>query len=94
MYCLAERHLSPIQKAIQSAHAIVEYSLSYGDTDEYKNWAEYDKTIVILDGGNSIDLDEIKKQLIIADYPFETFCEPDMNHLMMRQEVPLPSGGG
>lgn len=32
MYCLAERHLSSIQKAIQSAHAVVEYSLKYGDT--------------------------------------------------------------
>lgn len=82
MYCLAERHLSPIQKAIQSAHAIVEYGLTYGDTVEYKNWAERDKTIVILDGGNSIDLDDIKRQLIVADYPFESFCEPDMNHLM------------
>ena len=82
MYCLAERHLSSIQKAIQSAHAIVEYGLTYGDTPEYKQWAGKDKTIVILDGGNSIDLDSIKDQLCCEGWPFEVFYEPDMDNFM------------
>lgn len=82
MYCLAERHLSSIQKAIQSAHAIVEYGLTYGDSSEYKQWAEKDKTIIILDGGNSIDLDSIKDQLICEKWPFEVFYEPDMDNFM------------
>ena len=82
MYCLAEKHLSSIQKAIQSAHAIVEYDLTYGDTPEYKQWAEKDKTIVILDGGNSIDLDSIKDQLRCEGWPFEVFYEPDMDNFM------------
>ena len=82
MYCLAERHLSSIQKAIQSAHAIVEYGLTYGDLPEYKQWAEKDKTIIILDGGNSIDLDSIKDQLICEKWPFEVFYEPDMDNFM------------
>lgn len=81
MYCLAEKHLSSIQKAIQSAHAIVEYGLTYGDTPEYKQWAGKDKTIVILDGGNSIDLDSIKDQLRCEGWPFEVFYEPDMDNL-------------
>lgn len=82
MYCLAEKHLSSIQKAIQSAHAIVEYGLTYGDTPEYKQWAGKDKTIVILDGGNSIDLDSIKDQLRCEGWPFEMFYEPDMDNFM------------
>jgi hypothetical protein len=82
MYCLAEKHLSSIQKAIQSAHAIVEYGLTYGNTPEYKQWAKKDKTIVILDGGNSIDLDSIKDQLRCEGWPFEVFYEPDMDNFM------------
>ena len=82
MYCLAERHLSSIQKAIQSAHAIVEYGQTYGDTPEYKQWADRDKTIVILDGGRSIDLDSIVDQLRCEGWPFETFYEPDMDNFM------------
>lgn len=82
MYCLAERHLSSIQKAIQSSHAIVEYSLMYGNSPEYKQWAKNDKTIIILDGGNSIDLEDIKIHLIDMQYPFEVFYEPDMGNFM------------
>lgn len=80
MYCLAERHLSSIQKAIQSAHAIVEYGLTYGNSPEYKQWAEKDKTIIILDGGNSVDLDSIIDQLVCENWPFEVFYEPDMDN--------------
>ena len=82
MYCLAEKHLSSIQKAIQSAHAIVEYGLIYGDTPEYKQWAEKDKTVIILDGGRSIDLDSIVAQLRCEGWPFEVFYEPDMDNFM------------
>jgi len=82
MYCLAERHLSSIQKAIQSAHAIVEYGITHWDTPEYNQWAKKDKTIVILDGGNSVDLDSIKDQLLCEGWKFETFYEPDMNNFM------------
>lgn len=82
MYCLAEKHLSSIQKAIQSAHVVVEYGLTYGDTPEYKQWAEKDKTLVVLDGGNSIDLDSIKDQLRCIGWPFEVFYEPDMDNFM------------
>ena len=78
MYCLVERHLSSIQKAIQSAHAIVEYGLTYGDTPEYKQWAEKYKTIIVLDGGNSRDLDNAADVLNYEKIPFAIFEEPDM----------------
>ena len=80
MYCLAERHLSPIQKAIQSAHAIVEYGQAHGDTEAYKQWAKFNKTIVILDGGNTIDLNGAIVSLDMARIPYAIFEEPDMNY--------------
>ena len=80
MYCLAERHLSSIQKAIQSAHAIVEYGQAHGDTEAYKQWANCNKTIVILDGGNTIDLNGAIVSLDMARIPYAIFEEPDMDY--------------
>ena len=82
MYCLAERHLSSIQKAIQSAHAVVEYSLKYGDTFDYKKWAEVDKTLIVLDGGCVPDLSEHTEILSQFNYPFAVFNEPDLGDIL------------
>ena len=53
MYHLVLYSLSPIQKGIQAYHAGIEYSLRYKDTEEYKRWSSFDKTVIILDGGSS-----------------------------------------
>lgn len=82
MYCLAERHLSSIQKAIQSAHAVVEYSLKYGDTFDYKKWAEVDKTLIVLDGGCVPELVECEEILSQFNYPFAVFKEPDLGDIL------------
>lgn len=64
MYVLAEKHLSPLDKGIQSAHAITEYynivsQENKEDFEKYKRWALEDKTIVILNGGTVKDLNSI-----------------------------------
>ena len=82
MYCLAERHLSIAQKTIQAAHAIVEYSLKFGDTEEYKHWAKYDKTIIVLDGGNTPDMKNDIVKLTDIEYNYEIFMEPDMDNFV------------
>lgn len=82
MYCLAERHLSIAQKTIQAAHAIVEYSLKFGDTEEYKHWAKYDKTIIVLDGGNTPDMKVDIVKLTDIEYNYEIFMEPDMDNFV------------
>lgn len=82
MYCLAERHLSSIQKAIQSAHVVVEYSLKYGDMFDYKKWAEVDKTLIVLDGGCVPDLIEYEEILSQFNYPFAVFKEPDLGGIL------------
>lgn len=78
MYCLAERHLSPMQKAIQSSHAIVEYTRNYFHTIECSKWMDKDKTIIILDGGTSEEL--IGAIVALKDHGirFAEFFEPDM----------------
>lgn len=82
MYCLSERHLSGVQKVIQAAHAIVEYSLTYGDSPEYKKWAGEDKTIIVLDGGIYTDMLRIVDFLNEKHMNFATFKEPDMGWMM------------
>lgn len=82
MYCLSERHLSSIQKTIQGAHAIVEYSLAYGDSPEYMKWAREDKTIIVLDGGICTDMLRVVDFLKEKHMNFTTFKEPDMGWMM------------
>ena len=53
MYGLVNYQLSGIQKGIQFGHAVVEYGLKYFNTDEYKRWANFDKTFIILNGGTT-----------------------------------------
>jgi hypothetical protein len=82
MYCLAERHLSPVQKAIQSAHAIVEFIGHTTPMDEHAKvlaqWMDEDKTIIILDGGNSDEMMTCLATLKDNHIPFAEFHEPDM----------------
>ena len=82
MYCLAERHLSPVQKAIQSAHAIVEFIGHTTPADEHAKaiaqWMDTDKTIIILDGGNSVDMETDLTILKNHNISFAEFHEPDM----------------
>ena len=53
MYGIVPYNISPIQQGIQFGHAVVEYQLSFGHTEEYKRWATKDKTFVILNGGTT-----------------------------------------
>lgn len=87
MYCIVEKHLSPIQKGIQAAHAIVEYQLQYGHTEEYKHWANYDKTIVILDGGCVPEMELIFSTLTDTRVDHAYFTEPDLNNMITAEAM-------
>lgn len=82
MYCLSERHLSGIQKAIQAAHAIVEYGMHYIGTEEYRQWGNQDKTIIVLDGGAVQNMMYIVDTLNDIKIPFATFKEPDLGWVL------------
>lgn len=85
MYGLTPYNISPIQQAIQFGHAVVEYSLLYGKSYEWNDWALNDKTFIILNGGTTNlredapgTLNSHVKTLQEHSVPFATFHEPDL----------------
>lgn len=81
MCSVALRHLSGIQKGIQSAHAIVDYSLKYGKTPEYLRWAKKDKTLYVLEAHTDGMLDEAYNELKKLGVAVEKFKEPDLGNI-------------
>lgn len=89
MMGLVPYNISPIQQGIQFGHAVVEYGLQFGDTEEYKKWAREDKTFIILNGGttnfkydmndNHIgSLNKHRQLLFDNNIDFASFFEPDL----------------
>ena len=81
MYSLVLRQLSPMQKGVQSAHSIVEYINKFYKSSEYIQWANVDKTIIILDGGTYQEMEDIYELLKEWGVKFAKFQEPDLNYL-------------
>lgn len=90
MHGLVPYNISPIQQGIQFGHAVVEYGLTLGNTDEYRNWAENHKTFIILNGGTTNDqpdivtgeykgtLNRYKETLKLNGINIAPFYEPDL----------------
>lgn len=53
MYGLVNYQLTGIQKGIQFLHSVVEYSNMYGDDLVYKEWSNFYKTVILLNGGTT-----------------------------------------
>ena len=80
-YSFTNMYLSSMQKGIQTAHAVSEMSVDYqcysGDPSPgfliYNVWAESDKTINVLDGGNQATLNKLYTDLtsVIDIYNFQ-----------------------
>ena len=81
MYSLVLRQLNPIQKGVQTTHAVVEYANKYSSDDEYRQWAETDKTLIVLDGGTYQEMVRIYDTLKELGIKFADFQEPDLNYL-------------
>lgn len=82
MYNLVLRQLNPIQKGVQAAHSIVEYSAKWHKLKEYIHWAAVDKTIIILDGGTYQELKECRNFLDELKIPYATFHEEDLGNIL------------
>ena len=80
MYFLVMRQLDGLNKGIQIGHCALEYVNAFGNSQEYKDFFENDKTFIILNGGTSNDMLEyynyIKNEIAI---PVSYFNEPDLN---------------
>lgn len=94
MFCLVPYNISEIQKGIQALHGVVEYQLEHGKLKPYKQWAEIEKTVIILNGGttgkNSTMLEEIKT-LKEFGINYSLFHEPDLNDALTSINFILPS---
>ena len=82
MYSFVLRQLNPMQKGVQTTHAVVEYAEKQGkDNEDYRKWANEDKTLIVLDGGIYQDMMEIRGNLFKFGIKFAPFYEPDLNHM-------------
>lgn len=87
-YFLTNMYLSPIQRGIQSAHCLHDMFVTYRPHSEQPaadllwKWAEHEKTMIVLNGGTSEELEEFFDFLMKheEDYPFEKFQEPGIGN--------------
>ena len=86
MYGFVPYNISPIQQGIQFGHAVVDYQLHYGSTNEYKKWSTKDKTFIILNGGTTNNNDPerfgsmnmLQIDLNVWKIDYAAFHEPDL----------------
>lgn len=92
MYGLVPYNISEMQKGVQFAHAVIEYSNKYGSNDDYKKWVQHNRDFVILNGGSTNKNVSLKtglpKGLLnkyvlkfskkFIDVPYVSFYDPEL----------------
>lgn len=87
-YGFGNYYLSSLQQGLQSAHAVGELFVKYDQHSEQNtmvfDWAKEHKTMVLLNGGNSADLEAIHQNFEILEdlgmtLPFAKFHEDDVS---------------
>lgn len=81
MYFFVVRNLSEIAKGIQSGHAALEYVDKYKDDLELFHFIKNDKTWILLNGGTSLEMNDIQGILYDNNIKYAEFKEPDLNNL-------------
>lgn len=80
LYSFTNMYISPIQRGIQTAHIVGELSQIH-NKDVYNQWASIDKTIVVLEGGNQKNLQNIYDSIVSSSlskvFPFAAFYEDE-----------------
>ena len=77
MYAITMRHLSGLDKGIQSWHAGQHYANKHWDDKEFQKWAKQDETITILQAATSDSLTKAVKKLRKLGVKVAQFREPD-----------------
>lgn len=81
LYCLTNMYLSSLQKGLQTAHVVSDLALAArmdSEVDQVFNaWASQDRTIIILNGGNSVGLERWEQFLreYCQRWPWAAFRE-------------------
>ena len=81
MYGMVLCQLNAIQKGVQTTHGVVEYANKYSSDEEYRQWVETDKALIVLDGGTYQEMVRIYDTLKELGMKFADFQEPDLNYL-------------
>ena len=81
MYSIVLRQLNGINNGVQTTHGVCEYVWKHIGEPDLNKWISEDKTLVILNGGSTKDMDEIKSILVENNITFETFEEEDLGGL-------------
>lgn len=89
-YIFVHRSLSGIYAGIQAAHAVAEHVYDYHGSDSVIHWTNHHKTMVVLDGGNSKNMERVLETLGWGDEGVSYFREPDMDN-MITAIVYIPS---
>lgn len=76
-YCINNMYLSGIHAGIQSAHSIAELFVKYPNDLMLKQWAQEDKTIVVLNGGYAKNLQIIAEILTETNFAWSSFHESE-----------------
>jgi hypothetical protein len=95
--------LSSVQQGLQSTHSLMELALSNREreaddptdarADMFWSWARDEKTLVVLNGGDCVDLQDLVQFLALSDnpYPWDVFREDaSLNNALTSVAVILP----
>lgn len=89
MYGLVPYQLTGMQGGIQFMHAAIEYANEFSETDEYRRWSRYDKTVIVLNGGTTNTnpdaqgtLNQHLTTLLQNNIKLAKFYEPDLGDQM------------
>lgn len=77
LYSFVNYYLSSLQQGLQTAHIVSELFACHSDNPLLHEWAQYHKTIIILNGGNSESIWNIFQQIADSgvNLPFAVFSE-------------------
>lgn len=86
MYAFVLRQLSPLDKGIQVAHCCMEYIYDFSYHEITQQYIKTDKTLIIKNGGTSLDLQEYLGALRIlaredSNFLYKAFSEPDLDNI-------------
>jgi len=95
MYGLVPYNVSRIQAGIQFSHALQEYNNMLGETyggkpspsydeigEDFNTWRLEDKTVILLNGGTSVTMEQHIQTLKNAGIHVGVFREPDLNDMV------------
>lgn len=96
LYSFVNFYLSPLQYGLQTAHCAVDLVRTFGETEAVTEWADFDKTIIILNGGAQPQLKDIYETLSWAysktKLPYAAFYEDEgLNNALTCVSVLLPA---